>query len=237
MEQQGMARILLRNDITPANNASVTFSPGYGAIGVQYSPPLSLTGAPMRRSRLHDVRARRSFALILSVGICGCASGDATGPALNFSGVYSLAQVAQAATCSPQALPAATSATVSLYQQFLPPGSTQVQNTIVHNGTSFNVIPMPGGQPQASITLTGTITNNGDTSVLRAGTFGTEGPRQGGHTFFVTGTTMGIGHMQSNGTVLQLSATYTNTFTFRDGGDTGTVFTTCVFIHTHSGSR
>lgn len=190
----------------------------------------------MHNVRLHPALFRSCcVAIPLAAGACG---SDTTGSIqTNFSGIYSITQVMQAQTCAPQALPAQLLGSSGSYISIPPAGTTTVQNTIAQSGATFSVIPMPNGVPEPAITLTGTIDASGNTNVTRPGTFGLEGARSGGHTFYVTILTTGAGHFQTVGTAMQFAATYNTVSTFREGSATGAVFTTCTSTYSHAGTR
>lgn len=181
---------------------------------------------------------RRSMLSIFAALAIGACSADSTSPAFNFSGTYQITQVTQPVSCLPQ-LPTPVSTDVTAYVQ--PPSVLTTESLrflITQTGSQFTVTPLDAhGTPVTGSVLSGIISSDGTTSVSRTLVLGTEGPRQGGHTFFVSLQTNATGHYQATGAQVQQSGSATNTYTYRDGGVNGQVFATCVSTFSTTGSR
>ena len=130
-----------------------------------------------------------------------------------------------------------------------PPVSSQV--LVQEAGSDLAIVPLDSnGNPQVAFWLRGSLdlaTATG--SLSRTATPFTEGPRQGGHAFYVCETVEATARFRPligtpaggtpGGTVVGAAeqTTSADVFIFRDGGANGTIFTTCVVSDTTSATR
>jgi hypothetical protein len=182
-------------------------------------------------SRMNRAKLRDTGAVIFTAiaGVNGCGDDNGTGPAPNFSGTYEGTQTNQPTTCSPQNLPAPTSQDPSQYFQ---PGGLETFDLVLiirHEGSALTVSPEQDeqGQPLHEFDFTGSIAADGSHTVTRSLDIGLEGPREGGHQFYLEQQDEASGIFVQSGGELRNEAEGTFNVIFHEGDRTGPVFTTC----------
>ncbi len=202
--------------------------------------------------RLHRPSSVAILVAALVMPIAACGNGVTASSNIDYSGVYYLAGTRQVVVCSPQPLPAALLADTTRYVPISPRPSqvtsrlrvrqSEAGYTIVSLDSTGHVIVPVGISDMVDSTVGfGAV-------VRRLVSSRMEGPREGGHTFAVSDSTRVYLFFspvvsippKSGQAALQGAAINTSgseTFTFRDGGPRGAVFTTCVVDEDLSGSR
>jgi hypothetical protein len=188
---------------------------------------------------------RRAWSSVLvALSVVGCTGATESSPTSSISGHYSMTLHRAFATCSPAQLPTAGSSDTVLYAQI---------------PASELAVPLLGDVTQtgSQVLLSAKSTANAvPTTVLWSGTYvplqavfersrsRLEGPRSGGHTFFVSeseaDTTQFVLLVQTppgNRVEVRLISSGTVRAEFREGGSAGTLFTTCVYPQTMTGER
>jgi len=188
-----------------------------------------------------------------AIPLCECHRGQVDPPGADFSGVYRISDARQGIFCAPQLLPERLSADSTLYVP-IPPHRFSVSSLVqvVQSKNRLSIFPLDQvGHPMPALMLSGTIdTPTGAGTVLRSALPRTEGARVGGHTFYVADTSVASERfnlllstpVRSGATkaVASQAAVLTQnseTITFRDGGASGRLFTTCVVSDTLAGVR
>jgi hypothetical protein len=193
-------------------------------------------------SMMNHVWPRPRRVMLIQAGVVivlsGCSSTQPTDSGNPIQGRYLATWTESAAVCAPQPLPPAQGGT-SQYAQ-VPSVTTASQVTLQIDvvGSTIRLAPTSTvTDSMSSLIWQGTVLY--DSAAVANMTTRTEGPRLGGHTFFVEANHVATGRfypaIQSppgNGVQVSMSAAGADTFTFRDGGPTGTVFTTCVVPET-----
>ena len=192
-------------------------------------------------------RASCYSVMLIQVGalmvVSGCASTQPADPPNPVQGRYLATWTESAAVCAPQPLPEPQSAT-SQYAQV--PSVTTVSQVTVQvdiTGSTLRLAPTSTiADSMSSLIWRGTILD--DTAAVSNVTTRTEGLRAGGHTFLVVAnnlaTTKFLPLIQTppgSNVEVSMSAAGADTFTFRDGGPAGTIFTTCVVPETITGAK
>lgn len=178
--------------------------------------------------------------------LASCTDSTTASSRTDLEGVYTLSLTRARAICSPLALPDAIVADTSQYASIPTVQSASIAKIRVQlDGTKITIAPLGAqGQIMTSFSATGTIDSNGRSETMRIGTPRLESLRQGGHTFYVTESELTSTYFMKlpqlppgNGVDVQESSAGTQTFTFRDGGATGAIFTTCAISFSSSGAR
>lgn len=185
----------------------------------------------MRTRRHHAAMVGRhgtTLAALLAVAACG---GDAsTASRADWSGRYRGPQVNQPGSCA-QPLPApATSATsyveLPTSQQPFEIGVEVVRSNADARRYVVTPLDTPTGSPVPGLGFTLQVEGDGAQTSTRTITW-MEGAREGNHTFHVTQHFSGTGRFERSGGETTLTNAGTFTFTLREGGAAGPVFTTC----------
>ncbi len=201
--------------------------------------------------RVHRGATSRALASLMLFGGVACTTGVNAPKTTDFSGTYQVDASLQAISCSPQDLPTALSTDSAQYVQMPPAPPVSSQVLVQEAGSDLAIVPLDSnGNPQVAFWLRGSLdlaTATG--SLSRTATPFTEGPRQGGHTFYVSETVEATARFRPligtpaggtpGGTVVGAAeqTTSADVFIFRDGGANGTIFTTCVVSDTTSATR
>ena len=158
-------------------------------------------------------------------------------------GRYLATRTESAAICAPQPLPLPQSAT----SQYAPVPNVATESEVtLQVDLAASTIRLTQASPvvdsMSSLTLQGTVLD--DIAAVASVTTQTEGPRAGGHTFFVVGNRVATANFlpavetpPGTNVEVSLSATGADTLTFRDGGSAGAVFTTCIVPETIAGDK
>lgn len=160
-------------------------------------------------------------------------------------GRYLRVSVSSALTCSPASLPAPSSSDASQYIRT--PVLNQTDTAVFdvrQSGDSLYETPInSAGQMDTAHEFVGVVDGNGSFT-SHASSHLTEGARAGGHTFDVTGISTSTGLYMSlklllpgNDSQIALSAATSTSYTFREGGPGGPIFTVCSVSGTVNGSR
>jgi hypothetical protein len=190
-----------------------------------------------------------SFAncLLCFLGILGSACSESpvtTQPPPALSGLYAANWSRSAATCSPKTLPPPSGSDTMKYARISDSPTTFHLLMRSEAESAISVVPTSiTGELAAVLTLRGAFATAWYGFVNRTGSL-TEGPRVGGHTFFVTETAtdtvsfvqlvptppvtnIGVNiHMSGAGTAI-----------FRDGASAGPIYTTCIFQERFGGMK
>lgn len=191
--------------------------------------------------------SRGTSVVVASIGFVAACGREPTATLSrgNFSGSYSTSSKQGAAVCAPLQLPAPTSTDQTKYAPLpVDTGVSALTILVAQTGAEISIALTGGtGQPSGDFPLTGTIDlTTGVSSTSRSANPITEAPRVGGHTFFVAETTRAegeffplIGTPSGQPVGASMQNVSTSTFVFRDGGSSGTVFTTCAAIDSLAG--
>jgi hypothetical protein len=192
-----------------------------------------------------------SMSLVVTcAGVSGCGSTDTAPVAASaaYAGTYQVAKMITGSSCAPQPLPAPVSPDTSQYVQ-LPAVPSEIIEQLVAkpSGSELQVITLGSqGQALTDLTYEGTINADGTNSVARTLTPRTEGPRAGGHTFYVTEHGTASGQYSSgllvltppgNGIAMLTQSTGLDVYIFREANANGQIFTTCTIADLTNGSR
>jgi hypothetical protein len=184
----------------------------------------------------------RPHALLLALlAPFGCGGDGTTGtvPPRDFSGTYQATQTNQAVACSPNALPAPELDDPSQYVQYGDAAGGDPGMLVRQSGSRLTVSAEldEQGRPLPGLDFVGTVAADGSFALARSLSMGAEGPRAGGHTFYVTQQASIAGHFEVVAGQAQMSAAGTFTDVFRDEGTSGPVFTTCTLPFTTTATR
>lgn len=196
---------------------------------------------------------RKWLAYAFSIEVCatvmavGCrATASLMGPsASNVSGIYAVLDEGFGSVCEPAALPAPLSADTSQYVHLVPDAVVSAHTVVFRQSGSQLTMAALGasGQASAGDALAGVINTQTRVATLsRQDSSTMEGPRKGGHEFYVThasdATTIFTPEIGTpSGHVVGMSETMVgqDTFAFHEGGKSGAVYTTCVVSDTLTG--
>jgi hypothetical protein len=190
----------------------------------------------------------RGFTLVAIIVLCGASancSESSTAPGTNSkTGQYIVNWERSVATCAPNALPVPQSSDTSLYARVS--STSGLAFTLTMDGIDADsvVTLIPKSSSALGLTMRGTWQGRGDSALFTRNTTRTEGARAGSRTFTVTeeGTDSAnflvlVLTPPGNGLSVSFFARGSGTATFREGGANGTVYTTCTFTESLSGSR
>ena len=176
----------------------------------------------------------------------GCNSSTSTNSEDIFAGRYIVAWSLATTTCVPQPLPTPLNTDTSQYTQ-LPQAPVSMQTTVQidHSGDSLSLAPLSAsGSPISAEALSGHLDMTTGPVLLSRSATRVEGPRAGGHTFYVVEARAdslrffpAVETPPGNRTEVDLIAQGTATFTFRENSASGSTFTTCSFTETITGSK
>jgi len=178
------------------------------------------------------------------VCLCLVGCGNSTAPTDSIDGTYVLQWTGHAAICAPATLPAPAGSEASRY--FVPPArdsSRLIQLAVTRTDTAIllTIVSASGGPDDAGPYVQTSATGPGVAMRTRGPI--SEGPRVGNHTFSATETTRFDFHIGSlfllppGGSQSNVHIVSSTTYTFRDGGPAGPIFTSCVAHDTADGSR
>jgi hypothetical protein len=194
---------------------------------------------------VNDFARRAVIWLAILAAVTGC-SGSSTGPqTISKSGRYVVVWTRSAAVCSPVALPAPAEADTTQYVR-VSQSMLTLQSTLDarddDSTISFAAVAGTGSNP--TLAVAGPVAASTDVALLTRSATQMEGPRAGGHSFYVAesgvDSTRFIHLVETPpGRSVEISFTGTGsgTSTFRDGGASGPIFTTCAFSETVTGSK
>lgn len=178
-------------------------------------------------------------------GFSACRGATQPGGSPVIPGRYSVSWNRLAASCSPQSLPDPVDADSSKYV-VVPTAAHPLTSTVVvqQSDSSVSVSPESGvADPVASLTLSGALTNRQFVSFRWSGAR-TEGPRAGGHTFYVEEARTDSGRFDllvqsppGSQIQSQLYLAGTVSLTFRENNANGPVFTSCQFAESITGGK
>jgi len=191
-------------------------------------------------------RFRWTTGFLFAANIAGCHSSSSEPARLSNAGQYVISWTQVSTTCAPQALPTALTADATQYAQVpLSPSSFQVNAQIRQRADTIAVNALDAsGNTIIGSTLTGAIGAPTDPVFLTRTSSKTEGARTGGHTFQVTELVVdtavfyyAVRTPPGQGTQISFLASGADIFVFRDGGPTGSIFTTCAVTEKLAGSN
>ena len=170
---------------------------------------------------------------------CGGDGGTGTNPEHNYSGTYQATQSNEAVACAPNELPAPELDDPSQYVQYGDDAGGDPSMIVRQSGSQLTVSAEldEQGRPVLGLDFVGTVAADGSFTLTRNVAMGSEGPRAGGHIFYVTQHASITGHFEMVAGQPQMNAAGTFADTFRDGGSSGAVFTTCTLPFTTTATR
>lgn len=193
---------------------------------------------------MSDCTRRALTGLVVLASLTAC-SASSTGPqVISKSGRYVVVWTRSAATCSPAALPAPASADTTQYARVSPATSTLQSTLDAEDDTSTISFVAVGGTGNPTLAVAGPVAQGTDIAFLTRSATQMEGPRAGGHSFFVVESGVDstrfvhlIETPPGRNVEINFGGMGTGTSTFRDGGATGPIFTICTFSETVAGSK
>lgn len=178
------------------------------------------------------------------VCLCLVGCGNSTAPTDSIDGTYLLQWTGHAAICAPATLPAPAGSETSRY--IVPPArdsSRLIQLAVTRTDTSvWLTMASASGEPDEAGPFVQTPATGSGVAMRTRGPI-TEGLRVGNLTFSATELTRFDFHIGSvfllppGGSQSIVHIVSSTTYTFRDGGPAGPIFTSCVAHDTASGSR
>ena len=178
---------------------------------------------------------RTSFSRVFATVLLSACSSTTAPDAVALNDIYTVSQIGSGAICAPAALPSPTVSDTSRYVPVPDRADTsQVRLVVVRAGASISFASLDS-RGQASSALLGSIDEYGNTSAFRSSTTAfAEAPRAGGHSFFVdhstslSGSIIGLPLLPPGvGSQFLMMSTIVDTYTFREGSGSGSIYTTC----------
>jgi hypothetical protein len=210
-------------------------------------------GGIMTRFISHATAWRMCSFCCLIGGVLLVSCGDYSEPIAStatpqsITGQYQSVRVVKSVSCQPAALPAATTADANSYVRVPAVNETDtITFSMSVAGSGLTEAPVTDFAGKAhSQALIGSLAGLSDSySVAGSGDMMLEASRAGGHTFFVTSQTTSGGIFAilrelppGVGDDVLITYATTTAYTFREGGVTGAVFTTCTVADSAHANR
>jgi hypothetical protein len=201
-------------------------------------PRLPRSSTPARRATRSLPPCALLLALAATLG-CGSDGGTGTIPTGDFAGTYQATQTNDEVACTPEALPAPELNDPAQYVQYGDVTGGDPRMLVRQAGSRLTVSAEldDQGRPVPGLDFTGSIAADGSFTLSRNIAVGFEGPRAGGHTFYVAQQASITGRFETGAGEPRMTASGTFTDVFRDGGASGPVFTTCTLPFTTTATR
>ena len=190
--------------------------------------------------------ARTGSAFVLMVAFAaGCASSSTQVKVpVSVQGRYAVTVTRTASLCAPQQLPSPIADTAQYVQVPTQGSSAQIVFQVVVTDSMISVVPTSSdGTALSALALSG-LYSPVEPVVLRLTSNKTEGLRADGRAYFVTESNADTAQFSQpvetppgNRAESYFSSHGSVTIVFREGGPSGTVYTTCVYSETLSGAR
>ncbi len=182
--------------------------------------------------------------LVAFAAVVGCTSTEPDTSSDPIPGRYVIVLSRSSAVCAPRNLPAPTLSDTTQYAP-MPAAAISTQLSAEVRRTD-SVVSLAGttstGASPSTLLLNGSISSN-DVAHLSSISTRAEGPRVGGHSFFVTQANADTAWFITlvldppGATEVDLRGSGAEEFTFRDGDPAGSIYTTCVVTDSISGRR